>query len=152
MKYLIQFKSSEPLHYFIKIKKVDSRLRAILTDSSGYEIASWWLTNATGTKRYKPFKPAPRFISEILLNRVPTPELQRLWIYMYQVEDGDIIEIKSYEEKEQQEIVSEADEIEAVYDALTALIEALRSYDSGDYQGFKESVEKAKQLLQIIRG
>ena len=51
-----------------------------------------------------------------------------------------------------QEATSEADELEAVYDALTALIEALRSYDSGDYQGFKESVEKAKQLLQTIKG
>lgn len=104
MKYLIQFKSSEPLHYFIKIKKIGNRLRAVLTDSSDHEIISWWLTNATGTKRYKPFKPVSGFIDRLLLNRMPTSELQKLWIYMYQVEDGDIIEIKSYEEKEQQEI------------------------------------------------
>ena len=61
------------------------------------------------------------------------------------------VEVHEEIRKAMQEATSEADELEAVYDALTALIEALRSYDSGDYQGFRESVEKARELLKIVK-
>jgi len=61
------------------------------------------------------------------------------------------IEVHEEIRKPMQEATNEADELEAVYDALTALIEALRSLDSGDYQGFRESVEKARELLKIVK-
>ncbi|GEM_PF-6592757 len=81
----------KPIPYKIKIVKINERLRAVLVDSNEREICHWWLTNADGSVRYKPFKPAPAIVDELILNKLTPEALEQLTDIMYQVEDGDEI-------------------------------------------------------------
>jgi len=89
MRYTIHTKNKIP--FKIKVIKVYQRLRAILLDSKNREVCHWWLTSSNASKRYNPFKPAPSIVHFLVLNKLDTNELQKLYEIMYCVEENDEI-------------------------------------------------------------